>query len=57
MNVHKRVRVGVDLSVPKDASKHEIADALLDFLCDGGDGKVPFPDAMVFSVDDVFPIE
>jgi len=33
----------VTLGVADDADPSEVADALVDYLCDGGDGDVPYP--------------
>jgi hypothetical protein len=50
------MRFTVEISVPDDAVLHPVlvADQLLDFLCDGGDGGVEFPPT-ILSIDSVEP--
>jgi hypothetical protein len=47
------LRLMVELSVNQEIDPTAIADAVMEYLADGGDGIVPYPEDMIFSVDDV----
>jgi hypothetical protein len=49
----KSVDIVLQLSVPDKADPWVVAEAVHDYMCDGGEGGTPFPDALVCSVDGV----
>jgi hypothetical protein len=46
----KTVTIAVEFTVEDKVDPTELADALLDYLCDGGDGTEAYP-PQIFSVD------